>query len=65
MKRIYLMQLNEVQHKERQYVAVSNRLEGLEAEVDTNSSTEETIQDKIKISAKMNPSYYELKKHKP
>jgi hypothetical protein len=39
-------------------------LEGLDVEVDNNSSWE-TIRENIKISAKESLGYFELKKHKP
>jgi hypothetical protein len=54
-------------HKEQFHVEVSNRfaaLEDLDAEVES-SSAQETIRENIKISAKDNLGYYELKRHKP
>jgi hypothetical protein len=67
MEKFNLKKLNEVESKEQHCVAVSDRftaLEDLDAEVDINSVWE-TIREDIKISAKQNLGYYELKKHKP
>jgi hypothetical protein len=67
MERFNLKKLNEVEDKEQCCVEISNRfaaLENLDAEVDFNRALE-TIRENIKISAKENLGYYELKKHKP
>jgi hypothetical protein len=53
--------------KEEYCMEVSNRcaaLEDLDMEVEINSAWK-TIKENIKISAKENLGYYELKKHKP
>jgi hypothetical protein len=67
MERFNLKKLNEVEDKEQFCVEVSNRfaaLEDLDAEVEINSAWE-TIRENVKISAKENLGYFELKKHKP
>jgi hypothetical protein len=67
MERFNLKKLNEVEGKEQYRVEISNRfaaLENLDTEVDVNKAWE-TIKENIKISAKENPGYYELKQHKP
>jgi hypothetical protein len=67
IERINLKKLNEVEGKEQLRVEVSNRfaaLEDLDEEVEINSAWE-TIKENIKISAKENLGYFELKKHKP
>jgi hypothetical protein len=66
MERFNLKNLNEAEGKEQYCVEVSNRfaaLEDLDAEVDINSAWG-TIRENIKISAKEDLGYYELKKHK-
>jgi hypothetical protein len=67
IERFNLKKLNEVDGKEQYRVEVSNRfaaLEGLDAEVEINSSFE-TIRENINISAEESLDYFELKKHKP
>jgi hypothetical protein len=67
MKRSNLKKLNNVEGKEQFHVEVSNRfaaLEDLDTEMEINSAWE-TIRVNIKISAKENLGYYELRKHKP
>jgi hypothetical protein len=66
MERFNLKKLNVVEGKEQYHVEVSNRfaaLEDLDAEVEISSAWE-TIRENIKISAKENLGYFELKKHK-
>jgi hypothetical protein len=66
MERFNLKKLNEVECKEQYRVQISNRfaaLENLDTEVDINRALE-TITENIKISAKENLGYCELKKHK-
>jgi hypothetical protein len=61
------MKLNEVRGKVKYSVEVSNRfaaLEDLNAEVDINTPWE-MIEENIKIFAKENLGYFQLKKHKP
>jgi hypothetical protein len=67
MERFNLKKLNDVECREQFRVEVSNRfaaLEDLDAEVEVNSAWE-TIRKNIKISAKENLGYFELKKLKP
>jgi hypothetical protein len=67
VRRFHLKKLNEVQGKEKYGVELSNRfaaLEDLDAEMEISSALE-TIRENIKLSAKENLSYYELRKHKP
>jgi hypothetical protein len=67
MERFSLKKLNEVEGKEQYHVGISNgimALEHMDAEVDINSVWE-TIRENIKMSAKENLDYYELKKDKP
>jgi hypothetical protein len=66
MEKFNLKKLNEVEGKEQFCVQVLNRfavLEDLDAEVEINSAWD-TIRENIKISAKENLRYEELKKHK-
>jgi hypothetical protein len=66
VERFNLKKLNEVEGKEQFRVEVSNRfaaLEDLEAEVGINGAWK-TIRENIKISAKEDLGYFELKKHK-
>jgi hypothetical protein len=67
MDRYNLEKLNEVQGKEQYHVEISNRftsLENLDTDVDIIRPWE-TTRENIKVSAKENTGYYELKKHKP
>jgi hypothetical protein len=67
MERFNLKKLNEAEGKEKYRVEISNRflgLENLNAEVDI-ARARETIRHNIKISAKENLGYYELRKYKP
>jgi hypothetical protein len=67
MERFSSKKLNEVESKQQYHVEISNRfaaLETVDAEVDINRAWE-TIRGSIKISAKKNLGYYELKKHRP
>jgi hypothetical protein len=67
MERSNLKILNEVEGKEQYRVEISNRfaaMENLGTEVNINI-TWETIRENIKISAKENLGYYQLKKRKP
>jgi hypothetical protein len=67
MERFNLKKLNEVEVEEEYRVEVSNRfaaLVDLDAEVEINTIWE-TIRENLKISAKENLGYYELKQHKP
>jgi hypothetical protein len=67
MERFNHKKLNEVEDKEQYHVEVSNRfaaLKDLDAEVEINSAWE-MIRENIKILAKKNLGYCELKKHKP
>jgi hypothetical protein len=67
MERFNLKKLNDVYSKEQSRVEVSNAFAALE-NLDTEtviSSAWETIGENIKISAKENMGYFELKKHKP
>jgi hypothetical protein len=67
MERFIFKKLNNVEGKEQFCVEVSSRfaaLEDLDAEVEINSAWE-TIRENIRISAKENLGYFELKKHKP
>jgi hypothetical protein len=62
-----LKTLNEIDTKEQYCVEISNMftaLENIGAQVDINIAWE-TVGENIKISAKGNLGYYELKKHKP
>jgi hypothetical protein len=62
--RFNLKKLNKVEGKEQYHVEFSNRfaaLEDLDAEVEINSAWE-MIRENIKISAKENLGYFELKK---
>jgi hypothetical protein len=66
MERFNIKKLNEVEGKEQYCAEISNRfaaLENLDTEVDINI-TWGTLRDNIKISAKENIGYCELKKHK-
>jgi hypothetical protein len=66
MEGFSIKKLNGVEGKEQYRVEISNRfatLEQLEAEEDINSSWG-TIRENIRIPAKENLSYYELKKHR-
>jgi hypothetical protein len=67
MERFNLKKLNEVEGKEKYRFEVSNRFEALEDMVDEVeiNTIWETIRENIKISAKENLVYYELKPHKP
>jgi hypothetical protein len=65
-ERFNLKKLNDVEGKEKYRVEVSNSfalLEDLDVEVEINTIWE-TIRENIKISAKENLGYYELKQHK-
>jgi hypothetical protein len=67
MERSNLKKLNEIEVKEKYHVEVSNwfaGLEDLDAEIEINTIWE-TIRENIKISAKDNLGYYEVKQHKP
>jgi hypothetical protein len=67
MERFNLKKLNDVEGKEQFHVEVSHRfaaLEDLDTEVEIDSAWE-TIRENIKILAKENLGYFELKKHKP
>jgi hypothetical protein len=66
MERFNFKKLNEVEGIEQYRVEVSNRfaaLEDLDAEVELNSAWEK-VRENIKMSAKENVGYCELKKHK-
>jgi hypothetical protein len=67
MERFSSKKLNKVEGKEQYCVEISNRftaLENLGTEEAINSALE-TVRENIKIPAKENLGYYELKKHKP
>jgi hypothetical protein len=67
MERFNIRKLNEVESKQQYRVEISNSfagMENLDSVVDINLGLE-TISENIKISAKENLGYYELKKHKP
>jgi hypothetical protein len=66
MERFNLKKLNDVEGKEQFRVGVTNRfaaLKDLDTEMEINSAWK-TIRENIKISAKNNLGYFELKKHK-
>jgi pyocin large subunit-like protein len=66
MERFNPKKLNEAEVREQYRVEILNRfaaLENLDSEVDINTE-KETISENIKISAKQNIGYYELKQHK-
>jgi hypothetical protein len=69
MERFNLKELHEVEGKEQYrsevtYTRSFVALEDLDVEVEINSAWE-TIREKLNISAKESPCYYELRKHKP
>jgi hypothetical protein len=67
MERFKLKKLNEIEGKEQYRVEIWHRfaaLENLDDVVDINRAWE-TTRENIKISARENLGYYELKQHKP
>jgi hypothetical protein len=68
MERFNLKKLYEVEGKEQYHVEISNKftaLENFDDDDDDDNRAWETIRQKIKISTKESPGYYELKKCKP
>jgi hypothetical protein len=66
MEEFSLTKLNEVEGKEQYHFEISNTfaaLENIDTVVDISTAWE-AIRENIKISAKENLGYYELKKHK-
>jgi hypothetical protein len=67
MDRFNLNELNYIEVKREYQVQISNTsvaLKTLYDDMDVNGASENIIREKIKLSAKDNLGYYELKQHK-